>query len=119
MAADKPGAPRRLTVDIVETAAELPLRASAVLEAELARHDLADVRALVEGSDSPAALAVLTGLIDAFHSPGFPVVDGLSAEDALIAAQKRADADGTDGPVAVLMAPVDEVLWDWAARRIA
>lgn len=89
------------------------------MEAELARHDAADVRALVEGSNSPAALAVLSGFIDAFHSPGFPAVDGLSAEDALIAAQKRADADGTDGPVAVLMAPVDEVLWDWAARRIA
>ncbi|MEY8437239.1 hypothetical protein AAK967_05800 [Atopobiaceae bacterium 24-176] len=119
MADNNPSTPRRLIVDIVETAAELPLQADAALEAELLRHDPADVRALVEGSNSPESLAVLTGLMDVFRQPGFPVVDGLSADDALVCAQERADADGTDGPVAVLMAPVDEVLWDWVARREA
>lgn len=118
MAADTPVNPRRIVVDVVETAADLPSRATAILDGELARHEPAAVRALVEGSGAPEARAVLDGLIDAFSRPDFPVVDGFSAEDALLAAVERAGREGDDGAVPVLMAPVDEVLWEWVDGRV-
>lgn len=118
MAADTPVNPRRIIVDVVETAADLPARATTVLNGELARHEPAAARALVEGSGAPEARAVLEGLMDAFSRPDFPVVDGFSAEDALLAALERADREGGDGPVPVLMAPMDEVLWEWVDGRV-
>ena len=118
MAEDAPVTPRRIVVDVVETAADLPPRATTILDGELARHEPAVVRALVEGSGAPEARAVLDGLIGAFSRPDFPVVDGFSAADALLAAMERADREGGDGPVPVLMAPMDEVLWEWVDSRV-
>ena len=118
MAADAPVNPRRIVVDVVETAADLPPRASMILDEELGRHEPAAVRALVDGSGAPEARAVLDGLISAFSRPDFPVVDGFSAEDALLAAMERADREGGDGPVPVLVAPMDEVLWEGVDGRV-